>query len=671
MTHAASPQNSPHHRSLTPYLIFLAIALGAGFAALIVRNAWLSDDAYITFRTVDNVIYGYGPTWNVAERVQTYTHPLWMFLLALAGFFTREVYFTSLGLSLALSLATAALLATRVARSPGLACVGLAALALSKAYVDYATSGLENALTHLLLILFIILYLETETLDLRRYGWLCFLAALGMLNRLDTFLLYAPALLYGLLRLRDLKAVGVGLLGATPILLWELFSLVYYGFLFPNTAYAKLNAGLIARQDLWREGAFYLLNSFRADPLTLTLIVLGAALPLAAREWRRLPLAAGALLYVAYVVNVGGDFMSGRFFTAPFLLATVLLVSAPWATRVLYCGGLAAVVVGVGLSAPYSPLWAGGEIGGQWGEAAWITGRSIDDERATYYRNTGLVRALAGAPLPDHDWALEGRAARAGGPAVIVKGSVGFFGYFAGPEVHVVDILGLGDPLLARLPPTDPQWAIGHFGRALPEGYLETLTTGENRLADPDLASYYDALRLATRGDLFAPQRWAAIWGLHTGAYDAHLDAYAFARDAVFERRYRVTNPTDHAYIYAYVWNNGAAAAYLLDAASTRGATYDIGWRIAAAETTFTGSYVEQSAWRGPLADTEPLNVGLFFRATPDSDVQEMYEYRYWFRLDAQGAFTVVLPPQAWHKAASAAVYWAPADLREVMTALP
>ena len=33
-------------------------------------TAWLSDDAYITFRTIDNFIDGYGLTWNIGERVQ-------------------------------------------------------------------------------------------------------------------------------------------------------------------------------------------------------------------------------------------------------------------------------------------------------------------------------------------------------------------------------------------------------------------------------------------------------------------------------------------------------------------------------------------------------------------------------------------------------------------------
>ena len=55
-----------------------------GIARLVIsliRTAWLSDDAYITFRTADNFIHGYGLVWNTAERVQTYTHPLWLALL--------------------------------------------------------------------------------------------------------------------------------------------------------------------------------------------------------------------------------------------------------------------------------------------------------------------------------------------------------------------------------------------------------------------------------------------------------------------------------------------------------------------------------------------------------------------------------------------------------------
>jgi arabinofuranosyltransferase len=61
--------------------IFALTALALFFAAVVLRTAWVSDDAFITFRTVDNALNGAGLRWNPAERVQTYTHPLWMLLV--------------------------------------------------------------------------------------------------------------------------------------------------------------------------------------------------------------------------------------------------------------------------------------------------------------------------------------------------------------------------------------------------------------------------------------------------------------------------------------------------------------------------------------------------------------------------------------------------------------
>ena len=52
------------------------VILFLAFAVVLVTSAWLCDDAYITFRTVENTVEGFGPRWNVIERVQTYTHPL-------------------------------------------------------------------------------------------------------------------------------------------------------------------------------------------------------------------------------------------------------------------------------------------------------------------------------------------------------------------------------------------------------------------------------------------------------------------------------------------------------------------------------------------------------------------------------------------------------------------
>lgn len=669
--------------SLTGKEKVLAGVFLVAFAVLVIRNAWLSDDAYITFRTVDNFINGYGLTWNVAERVQSYTHPLWMFLVSVAYFLTREIFFTSLILSIALSLVAASLVAFRASRSVWLACAGVAMLTLSKASIDYATSGLENPLAHLLLVIFLLIYINAEPASSRLPStayrlpslfWLSFCAALGIVNRADMLLFYAPVILYVLIKARSLKAVGVVAFGFLPFVLWELFSLFYYGFPFPNTAYAKLTSALISRQDLIAEGLKYLHNSWRADTITLFITGMGMLVPFLTREWRKLPVVAGMALYLLYVVYVGGDFMSGRFFTVTLFAAVMLLVSSPkLAERRTVQAIILAGVVLLGVSAPFSPVRASGEIGARTGtEPGWLYGRSITDERANYYRNTGLLRAFTQPnPLPDHDWALEGRAARQAAPPVVEKGSVGFYGFFAGPEVYVVDLLGLGNPLLARLPPADPDWRIGHFGRLMPDGYRATLETGENRIVDPNLATYYDKLALVIRGDLFDGERLRAIWQINTGAYDGYLDAYAYFRGVDFVRQFRVTNPRGRPYVYAYIWNNGAGETYLLDAASSQGATYFVRWHIARDGVRFDAPFVRKLSSIGTLSDAETLNVGVFFSPTPDLSTLDMYEYRFWFRFGGDGQLTVVLPGKSFHNAEAPQGYWFHEDIGVVMRLVP
>src|SRR5664280_151358 len=58
------------------------LILGAILLYAILANAWIVDDAYITFRSIWNVHHGFGLRWNPSERVQTYTHPLWMLLIS-------------------------------------------------------------------------------------------------------------------------------------------------------------------------------------------------------------------------------------------------------------------------------------------------------------------------------------------------------------------------------------------------------------------------------------------------------------------------------------------------------------------------------------------------------------------------------------------------------------
>ena len=254
------------------------------YAVVLVRTAWMCDDAYITLRTIDNFVQGYGLVWNVGERVQVYTHPLWMFLISAFYAFTREPYYTTLVISMLLSLSTAVLLLW-VSRDNvyTLSLVGLL-LVGSKAFVDYSTSGLENPLAHLLLAVFFIILCSYQQPTPRQALSLGVLAGLVMFNRLDHSLLVIPGLLATALRLQRREIVRMLAAAGLPVVGWTIFSIIYYGFPFPNTFYAKQTAG-IPRIEYLERGLVYLIETGIVDGLTLLGIVIGLSIAL----WQRCP----------------------------------------------------------------------------------------------------------------------------------------------------------------------------------------------------------------------------------------------------------------------------------------------------------------------------------------------------------------------------------------------
>jgi arabinofuranosyltransferase len=496
----------PHARKRLVGLFSISVA-----AIVLVRTAWMSDDAYITLRTVDNFINGYGLVYNVAERVQSYTHPLWLFLLAFLYSITHEAYYTPILLSLVLSLIVVIILAQRVATTQAAALFGTTAIIFSKAFVDYSTSGLENPLSHLIVILFLALYL-TRKASLKNLFLLSILTALGTLNRLDLLLIFLPPLAFALVEVKahasiDLKkTVFILISGLAPLLAWLIFSLFYYGFPLPNTAYAKLSNN-IPQYLLCYQGLCYFLSSLNLDPLTLLVIGWGGATAVLSRSGRRIAVGAGVGLYLIYIIYIGGDFMNGRFFTVPFLCAVILLCTSTFIPNFKSLLLPLGVVLVVGFASPYPPIRSDGDYGQK--RELFLDPRGVADERAFYYPTTGLLRACRDCRLPSHQWARDGLAQRSDGTPVKITHNIGMFGFYAGPRKHIVDVFGLADPLLSRLPIPDPYgWRIGHFQRQVPTGYEETLISGRNQIGNPALAEFYDA------------KRFVDIWKMNTGQYN-------------------------------------------------------------------------------------------------------------------------------------------------------
>lgn len=518
--------------------LLLKILILVSYGAVLLRTAWTSDDAFITLRVVDNLINGYGLVWNTDERVQAYTHPLWMLLIALFYFFTREPYFTVLGLSAALSILSVAVLLRMCGNDLWrVALIGITLIG-SKAFVDFSTSGLENPLSHFLLALLCFTYLRAS--PAKPHYWAA-LSGLLLLNRLD-FVLFIVPLLLGHMRCAKSWAERWHALSLAvgPALVWMGFSTFYYGFPLPNTFYAKQYAD-IPRSEYFVRGIAYLYDFISNDPLSAVTIACGAVLGTIGFNRKMLwPFSLGTALYATYVFWIGGDFMRGRFFSAPFIVAVACLsqslISNPVAAlilgRILRAIGIG-VALGLSLLARPVPTWLSGY---PYPEAklfrsvdtplsrlvSKVIGRAdfpmllghIIDERGFYYKETGLLpRLINGVPLEDSTFSRPARLLRLRGTEVAVHGAIGYVGFFSGPSVKIIDQAALSDALMARMPLRDRSevWRIGHIFRYLPSGYVPSRMYGTNQIRNHEVKRLYDDIRLVTSGSLANLERFAAI----------------------------------------------------------------------------------------------------------------------------------------------------------------
>ncbi len=496
---------------LSNKFLFTAVMLLA--AAMLLGTAWMGDDAFITLRVIDNFVHGHGLRYNVLERVQVFTHPLWLMLLTPFYALTREPMVTTMLVSVAVTLGAFWLLATRVAKVPAYGCLLVLLALASTALYQFSTSGLETPLTFLLLAMLVWQLRQSQKM------WLAAtVIGLLLLNRLDLAVLVGPVACYLFLRGRG-QRVSIVAAVALPACAWMVFSLIYYGAPFPNTAYAKLGTGY-STGELIIHGLRYTLDFVVHDPLLL--LAIGKALFDAARsrDWMLRSLGLGIVLYLVYIVSIGGDFMSGRFYAAPGFLALCLLALQTPPQWLMQRVNLVvpAMFVLLGVLLVYRMMDH---------EVATLPDSGIRDERNFYYADLGLVPVLqrwaaAGTePVPGLGQRAEGLkqvAERANDYYAVAVLGAGLLGYYGGPMVHIVDMLALTDPFLARLPAI-PGARVGHYRRMIPGRYTETVTNAYPTTSVAELLPLLNDVSMAARAPLFAEGRWAAIWRLASGRY--------------------------------------------------------------------------------------------------------------------------------------------------------
>ena len=510
----------------------LGLIAVAFFAALWLRTAWVTEDAYIIFRSLEQVMAGRGPVWNPNERVQAFTSPLWFLLLLSLRWFSSDVYLNAILLHTVMSAWLLWMWKQRL--SPwAFGLVVLIAMAAA-GFVDFLTSGLENSLGYALLTLWALKGLEGLTGDgwpARRVLALAGLSALIILTRQDYSLLVLPALLWSLMhyaRRKGWRALAQPVsVFATPLLLWHAFSLIFYGSLFPNTYYAKLNIG-IPRSILLVQGfRYYYGMTLMLDPWLLIVPAL-VAMWLARKPGFARWMALGMAGYALYVGWIGGDFMLGRFFTPLYGLALAGLAAEPrfrrlglgsslWERRIV--AGLIVVLGASIIFLPIRPLSSVYTVH----RSSSVAPCGIANERNVYYAYLGLLpyikARLQQRPFPRHPWAREGRSIARSSDPYFIQWAVGMVGYFSGTEKIIIDPNALPDPFLARLPAENTRKRVGHYERQVPAGYPESHISGHPQMDDPELNTLLTHVFRATRGPFWDPKRWESIVYLENGAY--------------------------------------------------------------------------------------------------------------------------------------------------------
>ncbi|MES3006851.1 MAG: hypothetical protein V4751_03670 [Pseudomonadota bacterium] len=485
------------------------------FIFIFTKNAWVAEDAYINFRSIEQLYAGNGPTWNPHERVQVFTSPLWYGLLATGRLFSHNLYEISLVLSAALTSLLTWMLYLISRRQVFSWALTSGLLLASSAFFDFTSSGLENPLAYLLIALFVYFYqcLFLEHSSTKNLKLLLTISGLLVLCRLDLLTLILPPMMYALITFRRAFSLREWVQSAficlLPVLLWYSFAFFYYGNIFPNTAYAKLNTG-IDKFTLMTQGVEYFLHTASYDLITILVLAAGLLIGLANKGYIRF-LSLGILLNLLYVINVGGDFMQGRFLSFAYMTAVIVIggyFNQPAIRRIV-------LLASVGI---YSVMYSHTPINSPFDYSdGTIHENGIADERGYYFSYTRLASYLEVRDgthcFIDMDW---GERALQPDQSIAVMRNIGYFGLCeATLQQIIVDPLAISDPFLARLP-VDPNisWRIGHFERAIPEGYIESIASGTNQLTDPEMHELFDIIKLKTQSpELLSRDRIVSLFG--------------------------------------------------------------------------------------------------------------------------------------------------------------
>jgi len=419
---------------------------------------FIQDDSFITYRYVKNFAEGNGLVFNIGERVEGYTCFMWVILLA--SLKVLGINFVSASQTLGILFSFLTLLFTFLISlnvfpknktayySITFSLIAVLLIVSNGAFAYWASSGMETGMFGFFVTLGIYLYLKESTAKTNYFPYSSLAFLIASLARPEGNLIFAVTILHKVFV--TLKSPGenrIKVLFSKNNLVWLILYLVpavaymiwrcmYYGYLLPNTFYAKTGSSL----EYFKTGAEYFWEFVKTYGLYGLLVPL-ILVNLKSKEnyYQYLYLILVFFLFSVYVILVGGDVLRPARFFVPLLPVFYILVQealhrlvALYEKKLNLSYAAAAVIIAVLIFGYHS--------------------YNSQNEQIRKYSEleSGLVEKMR----ITGEW-LKKKSTDSGRRLTVAATTIGAISYYS--DVDLIDMLGLTDKTIAHDPRPIPE----------------------------------------------------------------------------------------------------------------------------------------------------------------------------------------------------------------------
>ncbi|MBZ0204593.1 MAG: hypothetical protein K8I03_16385 [Ignavibacteria bacterium] len=423
---------------------------------------FLQDDSFITFRYVKNFTEGNGLVFNIGERVEGYTCFLWVIVLS----FVKSVGFNfitasqTLGiLSSMMTLLITYLISSRIfPKDKGpfynltFSLIAVMFLAFNGSFAYWTVSGMETGLFGFLVTLGVYLYLKENKENNSAFPLSSIAFLFAALTRPEGNLIFAVTVIHKVIVTYKVHSANSDQswfkqllarnniiwlsLFVFPALTYMVWRYSYYGYLFPNTFYAKTGSSI----EYYKAGVDYVWEFLRSyGGYGIFGVIALFTLRSKTRFYDYLYLVMIFFVFLLYIVYVGGDVLRPNRFFVPLMPVFFILVQE----------GLNQLIEMLDKKKTFA---YGAVIGLIFvGSYSYYT---YKNEFEQIKRFSELEKGLVEKMKISGGW-LKAKQTQAGRPLVVAATTIGAVSYYS--EVVLVDMLGLTDKEVAHNPMPIPE----------------------------------------------------------------------------------------------------------------------------------------------------------------------------------------------------------------------